>query len=177
MELLLDSSVIDLSRSAEVARRDACMTAQLLLLANHNREANDRFYRIEDCLVQVGASTVRRLVRTMPRLLVSDARCYSLLEHSRLTALAAEAIAPQASGLDPEKAYLAGLLHLFPELISPEGCSQDSFLGDSSAWPLPLFVWRVIRGFEHPHTVSGDERLLCEVVHAACEWASRAERR
>ena len=168
LELLLQGPVVDLGAIAEVAKRDAGMTAQLLLLANHNREESDRLYRLEDCLVQIGISPLRELVRVMPPVLPSDRQGRMLLTHSRRTALAAETIAHHVPGVVPEKAYLAGLLHLLPELVSLEAGAD---------WPLPEFASEVIRGFQHPFAVSGEERRLYEVVLAACEWAGEPELR
>ena len=172
MELLLQGPVVDLGAIAEVAKRDASLTAQLLWLANRDREQSDRLYRIDACLVQLGISVLRELVRATPPLSPSDGRGSALLHHSRMTALAAEDIAFQIPGLDPEKAYLAGLLHLLPELVSLEksgACSRGI-----EEWPLPTFAWEVIRGFRHPFAVSGRESRLCEVVRSACEWVGQA---
>ena len=168
MELLLQGPVVDLGAIAEVVKHDAGVTAQLLFLANRDREESDRFYRIEDCLVQVGISPLRELVRATPPLVSSDWRGRLLLNHSRLTALAAEAIARLVPGMNLEKVYLAGLLHLFPELIRS---------GMPGPWPLPAFVWEVIHGFKHPSMVSGEGHRLCEVVLSACEWAGEVELR
>ncbi len=177
MELLLQGPVADLGAVAEVARRDASLTAQLLWLANRDREEGDRLYRIEDCLVQLGLSVLRQLVRETPPLSPSDWRCATLLNHSRLTALAAEAIASQAPGVAPERAYLAGLLHLLPELVSLGAWAAEKSAAtpeEIDEWPLPRFAWEVIRGFRHPFAVSGLENRLCAVVRAACAWASQA---
>jgi hypothetical protein len=175
MELLLQGPVVDLGAIAKVAKRDASLTAQLLLLANRDREPEDRFYRIEDCLVQLGISTLQELVQETPPLPSSDWRCGALLSHSRLTGVVAEGIALQVHGVDPEKAYLAGLLHLFPELVSLEtwAAKRGTIVAEPDEWPLPSFVWDVIRWFKHPFAVSGPENLLCEVVLAACEGASQ----
>ena len=176
MELLLQEPVIDLGAIAEVAKRDASLAARLLLLANHDREASDRFYRIEDCLVQLGTAALRQLVRKTPSLGASDWRGGALQSHSRQTALAAEAIAFHVPSADPEQAYLAGLLHLFPELFPREIRVEEraAIFGGSDVWPLPAFILEVIRGFRHPFVVSGRESLLCSVVLAACEWVSQS---
>jgi len=176
MELLLQGPVVDLGAIAEVAKRDASLTAQLLWLANRDREESDRLYRIEACLVQLGISVLRELVRETPPLSPSDGRGGALINHSRLTALAAEDIAFQILGVDPEKAYLAGLLHLLPELVSFWSWAAEKSDASSSGideWPLPTFAWEVIHGFRHPFAVSGRENRLCEVVRTACEWASQ----
>jgi hypothetical protein len=173
LELLLQEPAVDLSAVAEVVKGDASFTAQLLLLANQDREKSDRFYRIEDCLVQLGISATQELVHKTPPLVPSDWRSSALLSHSRLTAVAAEAIALQVPGVDPEKAYLAGLLHLFPELVwlGTGAVGDRSTLGsESDEWPLPAFVWEAILWSKHPFAVSGCENLLCEVVRVACEW-------
>jgi hypothetical protein len=174
MELLLHGPVVNLSGITEVAKHDAGLSAQLLLLANRDREESDRFYRIEDCLVQIGVSPLRELVRAMPPLLPCDWRYGMLLNHSRITALAAEAIAFQRSAVDPEKAYLAGLLHVFPDLVSLTTWAVQMRGEAFPAWPLPMFAWNVIRWFKHPFAAAGQEHRLCEVVLAACEWAGQA---
>lgn len=175
MELLLQGPVVDLGAIAEVARRDASLTAQLLWLANRDREESDRLYRIEACLVQLGISVLRQLVQETPPLSPSDGRGGALLNHSRLTALAAEAIAFQIPGVDPEKAHLAGLLHLLPELVLLGAAEKSgTSSGEIDEWPLPTFAWEVIHGFKHPFAVSGRENRLCEVVRAACEWVGQA---
>ena len=167
MELLLQGTVVNLGAIAEVVKRDASLAAQVLRLANRNREECDRFYRIEACVVQLGISELRELVRTTPPLSPADARSHALLNHSRLTALGAETIAFQIPGADPEKAYLGGLLHALPELAS---LAAETEIDE---WPLPTFIWEVIRGFRHPFTVARRENRLCELVRAACEWTTR----
>jgi len=171
LELLLQERVVDLAAVAEVAKRDASFTAQLLLFANQDLDECDRLYRVEDCLVQLGISTVQELVSETPPLVPSEWRTATLLDHSRQTATAAQSIAHQVPGMDPEKAYLAGLLHLFPELVwLRTGASGD----ESDEWPLPAFVWEVTCWSKHPFLVSEGENLLCEVVRVACEWVGRA---
>ena len=177
LELLLQDPVVDLAAVAEVVKRDASFTAQLLLLANQEYEESDRFYRIEDCLVQLGISALQELVRRTPPLMPSEWRSSALLTHCRLTAAAAEAIALQVPGADPEKAYLAGLLHLFPELVwlRTGAVENRSTIGsESDEWPLPAFVWEAIWWSKHPFELSGCENLLCEVVRVACEWVGMA---
>jgi len=171
MELLLQGAVVNLGAVAEVVKRDAILAAQVLRLANHDRDECDRLCRIEACLAQLDISVLRELVQTTPPLSPCDWRCRALLNHSRIAALAAETIAFQIPELDPEKAYLAGLLHAFPDLagLSAEAVS----CGEIDEWPLPAFIWTVIRGFRHPFTVSARENRLCEVVRTACEWTSR----
>jgi len=178
-ELLLHSPVVNLAAITEVARCDAGLIAQLLLLANRDQEESDRFYRIEDCVVKIGLSPLRELVGAMPSLLPCDWRYGALLNHSRLTALAAEAIASQMHGVNPEQAYLSGLLHLFPDLVSVAWAAQTGgeASSESTAWPLPAFAWEVIRSFRHPSAVAGQEHRLVEVAFAACEWASQTEQR
>ena len=178
MELLLQQPTADLAAMAEVAKRDASLAAQLLLLANSDREESDRFYRLEDCLVQLGTGVLQGLVQQMPPLILSDLQYGALLHHSLLTARTAEAIALQVPGVDPEKAYLAGLLHLFPELVSLRGRVLDSppaIVSESGHWSLPAFTWEVIHWFKHPFAVSGQGNRLCEVVLAACDWATQSE--
>ena len=166
LELLLQGPVVDLGVIAEVVKRDAAVTAELLLLANRERDESDRFYRMEDCLVQIGISRLRELVQAMPPLMPSDWQRRLLLNHSRRTALAAEAMAYYLPAIDLEKAYLAGLLHLLPELVSPEA---------EAGWPLPRLVREAIHGFNHPFTVFGEGHRFCELVWAACEWVSEME--
>ena len=171
LELLLQERVVDLAAVAEVAKRDASFTAQLLLFANQDLDECDRLYRVEDCLVQLGISTVQELVSETPPLVPSEWRTATLLDHSRQTAIAAESIAHQVPGMDPEKAYLAGLLHLFPELVwLRTGASGD----ESDEWPLPAFVWEATCWSGHPFLVAKGENLLGEVVRLACEWVGRA---
>jgi len=172
MELLLQGTVVNLGAVAEVIKRDASLAAQVLRLANRNREECDRFYRIEACVVQLGISALRELVQTTPPLSPADARSCALLNHSRLTALGAETIAFQIPGADPEKAYLGGLLHALPELASLTAELGADFC-EIDDWPLPTFIWEVIRGFRHPFTVARRENRLCELVRAACEWTTR----
>ena len=166
LELLLQGPVVDLTAIAEVAKRDAAVTAQLLLLANRDRDESDRIYRLEDCLVHIGISRLRGLVCAAPPLRSSDWQRRVLLNHSRRTALAAEAMACCLPAVDVEKAYLAGLLHLLPELVSSETEADR---------PLPRFLREVIHGFKHPFTVPGEGQELSELVRTACEWASEME--
>lgn len=175
LELLLQERVVDLTAVAEVAKRDASFTAQLLLLANQDLEDCDRLYRVEDCLVQLGISTVQELVQETPPLAPCEWRTDTLVNHCRKTAVAAESIAHQVPGVDPEKAYLAGLLHLFPELVwLRTGMAENgSASSGTDEWPLPDFIWEATCWSKHPFLASGGERLLCEVVRLACEWVGR----
>lgn len=129
-----------LDRVPQPALRDeglASLTAQLLLLANRDREESDRFYRIEDSLGQVGISALRESMRATPPLLPSDWRCAVLLNHSRLTALAAEAIAFQ------NRTFLSALRKvekrttLRVEWTSDDGTSDRSPFKSAGKLPLP----------------------------------------
>jgi HDOD domain len=171
LELLIQEAVVDLGAIVEVARPDASLTAQLLLLANRDRDEDDRLSRVADCVVQLGISAVRDLVRGMSPIGPSDWRSRALLTHSRVAAQAAQAIALQVPGVDPEEAYVGGLLHLFPEFIALQESTAEKRV-ISAAWDdchFPRFVSDVICWCRHPFAAPGPESLLCQVVLAACE--------
>jgi HDOD domain len=66
MELLLSDPVVDLCTLAEVVTKDTVLAGQLLRMSNIDRRYEERFLRVEDCLVDLGIDWLLAVVRDVP---------------------------------------------------------------------------------------------------------------
>ncbi len=66
MELLLSDPVVDLCALAEVVTKDTVLAGQLLRMSNVDRGRDERFLRVEDCLVDLGIDWLLAIVRDVP---------------------------------------------------------------------------------------------------------------
>lgn len=188
---VLNSSPIDLREAAEVVRADLGLTAQVLRLAYSDLAADEEpGPTLDRCLVLLGVRTLRAQVLTAPLLESAIAPAYvadagALWDHSLLTARIAQRLAQASAYFDPERAYLAALLHDvgmllsllrtesgLPALLNREGddrtISTHCLLGSrwAATWRLPSFFIDVIENHHHVERARHDPALLTTVAAA-----------
>ena len=114
---LLAAAPVNLKRVGEVIRTDPSLTAQVLRLCNSAFMGfRERVSKVEHALMLVGTERLRTLVLTCSLVEYVGHRAasediQSFWQHSFLTATLSERIARAIGYLQPEQAYLAGLLH------------------------------------------------------------------
>ena len=155
LEALLGKPTVDLSGVCAVIRADLGLTLRVLPLAPVPLEPG--FSALEQCILEAGIHCLRMVGQTTPALALSyrNPRLHSellrLWQHSRLVAESAEQIALEKGDPDPDKAYVAGLLHdllVLAEILSEaaDGAARatDEGLVDArklaAAWKIPPFA-------------------------------------
>jgi HD-like signal output (HDOD) protein len=190
LELRLSAPVTDLRDITTIIRSDVGLTAQLLRLAAAEMESSSgKLTSISEIVVHVGVEELKTLV-TRTKALPDNFSSHPgssvrqrFWMHSRLTALVAEELAAQCSGVSPEEAYLAGLLFYigdFPSLLG--WSSAGSTAADSRhvgyqiarAWGFPRPLADLI-GRDREVCITRESRALLDIVTDADTWASRLE--
>jgi hypothetical protein len=113
LDLMVQETCVDLHRMSQLVLADVGATLQILRLAGrHYGTAEDRPVRISDCISDLGlraslkavsAQTISRHGRQNELAIFWD--------HSREVAHHSRLLAEEMLEVDPEEAYLAGLLH------------------------------------------------------------------
>ena len=113
LELLLREPTLDLRAISNLIRSDLGLTIQTLRLVGADFDhSEDTPSRIQDSVVHLGQSALLLATPALRQGSTSNqAELAELWGHSRLVACWAERLAHTVGGLDPEKAYLGGLLH------------------------------------------------------------------
>jgi putative nucleotidyltransferase with HDIG domain len=116
MQLLemLDDDDLPLDALARLARNDPVIASGILAAANRIRRihAQPELYDPFIASSLIGTTMVRRIVITagMNKFMTEDKGAEFLLRHSRAVAIVAQELA-MLSGVSPEKAYIAAILH------------------------------------------------------------------
>ena len=114
---LLAAAPVNLRRVGEVIRTDPSLTAQVLRLCNSAFMGfRERVTKIEHAIMLVGTERLRTMVLTCSLVeyvghRVASEDIQSFWQHCFLTAALSERLARGVAYLQPEQAYLAGLLH------------------------------------------------------------------
>lgn len=149
LDLLLQEPCIDLREMSELVLADLGATLQILRMAGREYGTSEnRPVCIADCIVDLGlrncltamsAETISRQVR--------KSEVVELWSHSREIACCSRLVAQDMAEIDPEEAYMAGLLHaigLLPTLLGWGGIAvaDESLMGLRLAnrWSLPSCV-------------------------------------
>jgi len=188
LELALGEGVSDLREISDIIKSDVGLTAQFLRLAfQESHRASDRVPSISELVIQIGTGKLRTLLKDTPSVStflsssVSSA-CERFWMHARLSALIAEELASQTTGVQREDAYLAGLFCHFsslPMLLGWEMADQETRdLGYLTAelacsWGFPRQLVEVIHGSRH--SCGTESRALLDIAAAASTWAYRLE--
>jgi hypothetical protein len=150
--LLLDIEAqercVDLRRISQIVLSDLGATLQILRLAGREWSDLEGPARIEDCIADLG---VRPCLDAMPAQVTSLDTRYAavtrLWNHSRVIAQNARFIAEEMPDVNPDRAYLAGLLHEIGSLPAALGWRESEFGESSDAalrlvhqWSLPPVV-------------------------------------
>ncbi|MFY9646862.1 MAG: HDOD domain-containing protein [Terriglobales bacterium] len=188
LELSLSASVADLQDITDIIRSDIGLTVQLLRLANRESTYSPEIIpSISEIVIEAGVEALRELSARIEALTLDSTDEFDDYErlslHSRLTALIAEDLAARSPGVDPEAAYLAGLLSHIGDLssiLNPSTASSraTNFLPIgyriAAAWDLPAPLVEVIGG-DRDACGTHESRVLIDIVEAADHWASRLE--
>jgi HD-like signal output (HDOD) protein len=148
LDLLVQETCVDLRQMSELVLTDLGATLQILRLAGREYgTADDRPLRIADCISDLGlrhclkavsAQTICRHER--------KSEVAALWAHSREIASCSRLVAREMSEIDPEEAYLVGLLHaigMAPAVLGwKESSADDALIGLKLAkrWSLPRCV-------------------------------------
>lgn len=189
LELCLSETAPDLHAITAIIRNDIGLTAQLLRLAAHEiKPSPAKILPLSEIVVHVGVEGLKALLaRTQapPEHLKtrSVASAYErFCIHVRLIALIAEELADKYA-VNPEEAYLAGLLSYLGDLPSLLGwepiisaSTHSTAIGYdlACAWKFPQGFVDVIGG-DPELCRSRESRALLEIVTSAGIWASRLE--
>ena len=126
LELLLSDSSVDLKAAAAIILNDLGATIQIFSRAAEEWDATEEPpTRLEDCLVALGTgvwleAVSADAVERIAEIVADPFTLNEFWEHARLIAAACWSIADQMEGVNPEEAYLVGLLHEaqhLPELL------------------------------------------------------------
>lgn len=186
LQVLLASPVVNLQAVADVVRNDVGLTIELLkIVCRENGGDREIETSVTGNVVHAGVDRLRHLAATVQSLPAhmregAGTRQY---EHfwgqARLTGLIAEELAYRSTNVDPEAAYVAGLLFRIGEL--PAIMQKDWNGADlapretarllAKTWRLPRLLEDVVYGDE-VHAASESLPLL-ELVEAADEQARR----
>jgi HD-like signal output (HDOD) protein len=180
LDILLHGSTMDLQKVETVVQQDPGFTAELLRLATRRHASQNT---LRDCLIHLGIKTLRRATRIVPawtqHLDPSDLwKLRWRLRRSRLVALAAETISAALADSQPDRAFVAGLLHDLPGLVClSEGCccAAPEFLPRTKAWNLPDYAVEAIRWHRDPECATPEHLSLVQRVAAARTWVNEVQ--
>jgi HD-like signal output (HDOD) protein len=141
MELQMQQSSVDLRTFAETVLGDLGATIQVLRMAGREYgAADDRPIRIEDCICDFGPAACRDavaqgvMVRGFQRRVVSD-----LWSHAREIAKNARQLAESIPwAINPDQAYMAGMLHAIGSLPAALGWDWRETSSDHALTGLKL---------------------------------------
>jgi len=154
LDLMVQEPCVDLRQMSQLLLADLGATLQILRLAGREYgNTDDRPNRIEYCISDLGLEACVQAVAAQT--VARDCRQHAILEfwaHSREIAEHARLVAEEVPRINPEEAYLAGLLHaigLLPALLGwkDSGAANDALVGLRLAtrWALPHYVTEFFR--------------------------------
>ncbi|MGB8011404.1 MAG: HDOD domain-containing protein [Terriglobales bacterium] len=190
LQLCLSAPVVDLQDTTNIIKSDIGLAVQVLRLAARKTEPSPgKIPPVSEIAIQFGTGSLGALAahtKPLPEHLRSRAglsACERFWTHSRLTALVAVELAEQTSDVNPEEAYLAGLLcHLgeLPSLLrwtkagsDPKDPRQIGY-DMAKAWELPGVLADVIGAYGEVGPTP-ESRALLEIAEASDNWARQLE--
>ncbi len=155
LEAALEPATVDLNAVCAVIRADLGLALRVLPLGPVPLDPS--FNALQQCVLEAGISCLRTVGHTTPPLALSHrnpqlhVELVGLWQHSRLVAECAERIAVEGGEVDPDKAYVAGLLHDVLALTAKLGTTaklaalfQDKEQIDARrlalAWKIPSYA-------------------------------------
>jgi hypothetical protein len=179
LDLMLQEPCINLREMAQLVLSDLGATLQILRLAGREYGSEEgRPIRIEDCIADLGLQECLEVVarKTLPR----DDSAHEIAElwaHAREIAHQARLIAEETVDVNPNEAYLAGLLHvigLLPPLLGwrKTGAEDGLLVGLilSKRWCLPQCVSEFFREMQP----TGYASRIPGIVHKAHQLVGRS---
>ena len=160
---LLTATPVNLKRVVDVIMTDPSLTAQVLRLCNSALMGfRERVTKIQNAVILVGTERLRTMVLTCSLVeyvcrRIASEDIQSFWQHCFLTAALSERLARGIAFLQPEQAYLAGLLHdigALPLMVVTSAESQKVESTATIGWGESLELEREHFGTDH-----------CEVGH------------
>jgi HD-like signal output (HDOD) protein len=149
LDLLVQGTCVDLRQMSDLVLADLGATLQILRLAGREYgAADDRPVRIADCISDLGLRPCLKAVsaQTIGRH-ERKSEVTALWEHSREIASCSRLVAQDMPEVDPEEAYLVGLLHSIGMAPAVLGWKESSVADDAvmglklaKRWSLPRCV-------------------------------------
>jgi HD-like signal output (HDOD) protein len=183
--LSISGPTIDLHAVCSAIREDLGLTLRVTHLTHANGERSSA--RIHEAVVQLGAADLRRLALLTPVLALNSLNpsgMQSLWHHSLLVAKTVEEIAQRDGDIDPEHAYLCGLLHdieKLPGLLAKQNgrnaektAAFNTGSAPASAWNLPAFVSDTIAELAMPSPRGRLAKMILAGHNCVsiCDWKS-----
>jgi len=164
LDLMVQETCVDLHRMSQLVLADIGATLQILRLAGrHYGMAEERPVRISDCISDLGLRGCLKVVsaQTISRHGRQN-ELAAFWDHSREVAEHAKHVAQDMMEIDPEEAYLAGLLHgigFLPGLLQwkDSGVSDPALAGVRLArrWALPSCIAELCNEMQLPGYANG----------------------
>lgn len=182
LELLLKSPATDVEELTRLVRSDIGLCLQALRQSRSEAVESDELWRISDCVIHLGPRLLqlaRPLCYRTEDSKVEYAAAEAFWMHSKLVATVAETTATYFQGLNvnPERAYLSGLMYNLDQLpdvlhfawfpaVGGSPCTIQDWV---AACNLPRFITDV-QEFAIDELVPGEWRALPRVVRFAQHW-------
>ena len=156
LDLVMQERAVDLRELAQIVLADLGATLQILRLAGREYGTGDvQMNRIEDCISDLGLNACMNAVSA--KVVPNDGRrnaIAALWDHSQEIALRSRLLAEEMPGINPEEAYLAGLLHDIGSLPDTLGWTWRRSSADAASvprniatrWSLPACVLELFSG-------------------------------
>jgi hypothetical protein len=181
LDLEVQEPCPDLRVLSQLVLSDLGATLQILrLAAEQHGDAPDRPTRIEDCIAALGAAACIEAVSAQT--VLHDSRYSAIAEtwmHAREIAHYSRMVAEEMPDMNPDEAYLVGLLHavgLLPAALGWSGSERKTFdaaragLQMARQWSLPKGVVDYFRGLAQDDS----ETSWPGIVHRAHKLANRS---
>ena len=180
LELEAQESAVDLRRFSQIILRDLGATIQILRLAGKNWGRSEVPLRIEDCISDLG---VQACLAAMTVRDASARRCQDLYAnlwaHSVEVARYAVLISEEMHEVNPDQAYLVGLLHAIGSL--PQALGWDDVFSAAenplmtafdlaNHWGFPGFVQESFHAL-HPADRTIPWQEIIRAAHQLVEWS------
>ena len=168
LDLVVQEPCVNLREMSQLVLDDLGATLQILRLAGREYgNSNDRPLRIEDCISALGVDACMQAVSEERAARHGRQRVIAeMWAHSREIAQYCREVADELPEIDPEQAYLVGLLHLIGYL--PLVLGWDDTRNDPAAEALSGF--QMAKRWSLPHFV---QQFFSEIQSAECnsEWS------
>lgn len=179
LDLLVQETCVDLRQMSDLVLSDLGATLQILRLAGSEYGmALDRPTRIADCIADLGLRACLNAVSSQT--IGRQGRQHEIAafwDHSRMIADECRVLAQDMPGIDPEEAFLAGLLHGLGSLPAVLGWGEPGEADPATyglwlaeLWSLPWFVTELCLEMQAPASATG----WSGIVHKAHQRVKRS---
>ena len=181
LDLVAQEQTVDLRVMSQLVLDDMGATLQILRLAGREYGSSPRMpQRIEDCISDLGVMTCRVAVSEQTVSRHSRQACIAKTwAHAREIAQYAKSIANELPRVNPDEAYLVGLLHSLPSLPAVLGWDNGRETQTRDA----LYGWQLAKQWSLPHplleyfsemVIPGCETRWTQIVRTSHQRASRS---